>query len=306
MYYKKYINLLVWSLVFLNVTTNTINAQVSISGPSCVVAGTTTTYTIGGNFNTSSKTWTIPSLGYYTGTTTSGSTTFTPGLQISIDWKLSGSGTISVSASTGSANFTVNVVPALNGGAITTNASQTINYYSVPAVINCALATGGSCTPTYSYQWQQSTDNVNWTVISGATTQNLTISQKLIQTTFYQRKVTETNSNTVQYSATATVFVNPPFYVSSATPVSEDIYTGTIPTSMTGAAVPANKCSQAISYQWEKSTDNINWADISGQTSTSISFTGTTGLTQEGICAVLRQTYNIPSQILSRYMFIVY
>ena len=62
MYYKKYINLLVWSLVFLNVTTNTINAQVSISGPSCVVAGTTTTYTIGGNFNTSSKY--LPKIGW--------------------------------------------------------------------------------------------------------------------------------------------------------------------------------------------------------------------------------------------------
>jgi hypothetical protein len=49
------------------------------------------------------------------------------------------------------------------------NSSQNINYNTLPAWLNCSAASGGSCTPTYNYQWQQSSDNVNFSDISGET-----------------------------------------------------------------------------------------------------------------------------------------
>ena len=256
---------------------SSIYSQIKITGPTCAVAGTTSSYAISGTYDATAKSWTIPSVGYFRGTTTSGTQSFTPGISQSIDWKTAGSGTITVVAKNGTSSYTatlsVSIVAALNGGSITTNASQTIVYYGTPASISCSVSTGGACSPVYTYQWQQSTDNVNWLDITGSTTQNLSITKKLILTTYYRRKVTETSTNTVGYSAVATVFVNPPFYVSSVTPLLEDIYTGTIPSAMTGPVVPANKCSLTISYQWEKSTDNMNWTDITGQTGATLSFT---------------------------------
>jgi len=60
------------------------------------------------------------------------------------------------------------VYPALTNGAI--GNSQDICYNVTPgAIVETTAPTGGSSYPNYSYQWYSSTDNTNWTPVSGAT-----------------------------------------------------------------------------------------------------------------------------------------
>lgn len=61
---------------------------------------------------------------------------------------------------------------------------QSICINTQPAIINGQVATGGDGTP--AYQWQQSTDSLNWTDIAGATGLDYT-PPVLIVTTFYRR-----------------------------------------------------------------------------------------------------------------------
>lgn len=81
-------------------------------------------------------------------------------------------------------------------------ASQTIIYNKVPATLRGTVS-GGS---TYTYQWQSSTNNVNWTTISGATSVNYTPGA-LMATAYYQLLVTSSGVSVA--SNTATVIVNP-------------------------------------------------------------------------------------------------
>src|SRR5690242_3394117 len=168
-------------------------SQVSISGPSCVVAGTTSFYSYGGSYNSSTTmTWCVTNgtiqQAYGSNITGTGSCRSGTAVgSIAVLFSSAGSGVVQLSSSNGSApNLYVTVVNALNPGAITVNSTQTIAYNSTPAPISCSVATYGACSPSYSYQWQQSTDNVYWTDMS-QTTQNLTFSSPLLITTYYRR-----------------------------------------------------------------------------------------------------------------------
>ncbi|HEV2354291.1 MAG TPA: hypothetical protein VGR89_08610 [Puia sp.] len=103
------------------------------------------------------------------------------------------------------------IVDTLSGGTIDSiGKSQAIPYDSVPSAITCPPATGGSCSPSYQYQWQESVDRVSWQDITGATSQNLAPAQSLQQGTFFRRKVTDSTSGTIAYSDIASVDVGPP------------------------------------------------------------------------------------------------
>jgi hypothetical protein len=60
------------------------------------------------------------------------------------------------------------VLPALVQGYISPSYSNGTTG-TRPSELSALGAGGGSCGGTYNYQWQSSTDNVNWTIISGAT-----------------------------------------------------------------------------------------------------------------------------------------
>jgi gliding motility-associated-like protein len=59
---------------------------------------------------------------------------------------------------------------------------------------------------TFNYQWESSTDNINWNVITGVTTEDYT-PPPLTVTTYYRRKVTSGICS--GYSSTVTITVNP-------------------------------------------------------------------------------------------------
>ncbi|MBO9571605.1 MAG: hypothetical protein J7497_05275, partial [Chitinophagaceae bacterium] len=176
----------------------------------------------------------------------------------------SSGGSISVSAPNGGAYISVSAGAPLNPGSIVSNGTQTINYNHVPASIGCSAATDGGCLPSYSYQWEKSTDGTNWSNVSGETSQNLSFSLGLTQTTYFRRKVTEAFSG-VAYSNTATVYVNQPLSAGTIG-ASQNIFSGNTPSTLTGGDASGGGCGQSYSYQWQSSTDNISFNVISGAT----------------------------------------
>jgi hypothetical protein len=197
--------------LFLTAATGKSLAQVTITGPRCVMAATTCEYTVTGSWDSLSTMRVCLSGGVFAGAadTVTCTPTGAPVARILVLWDSSGGrGKIQVVSSAGNATLTVAVTGALWGGRIDSGTRfQRIGYDSVPGVITCTSSFLGSCGPVYAYQWQQSTDRVNWTNITGATVQNLAIDSALIQTTFYRRMVTETGSGSVAYSDIAAVFV---------------------------------------------------------------------------------------------------
>jgi len=238
-------------------------AQASISGPTCVNTGIQYQYTISGNWNTSTNmNWCLTG-GVISGTTNT-CKSGTPVVSILVVWNGGvTSGVVSLTSSIGNATLNVTVVPALQPGAINASSkTQNINYNSIPVAINCSVATNGSCFPSYSYQWQQSLNSVNWTSITSQTSQNLSLSSPLTQTTYYRRMVTETTSSSVDYSDIATVYVYPQL-VSSIAPTSKTINYNTGPGQLTNTRSGGNG---TYTYQWQTSTNNSTWNNISGAT----------------------------------------
>ena len=231
-------------------------SQVTISGPTCIKAGVAYTYSIQGNWNTSSTmSWSV------FGGTISGTTSGTPKPSISVTW---GSGpvppfNVSVTSTHGNATLVVNRASALQPGSITANANQTINFNVIPSTITCSLPTGGICTTTnYTYQWEQSTDNISFSTVSGATNSDLSFTQGLTQTLYFRRKTTETTSTVTGYSTTATVTVYPKLSPGIVSPATQTVLSGGSVTQLTVNNVTGGNAS--YSYLWQMSTDNVNWS----------------------------------------------
>ncbi len=229
-------------------------SQMSITGPTCVVSGTLYTYTIAGNWSSSTNmVWTV------NGGTISGSSSGTPLPQIHVTFSSSGSVQVHTTNPTSSPSVTVTAAPVLSGGTLS-NTSQTINANIVPATINSSTAaSGGSCSPSYSYQWQSSPNNVTYTNISGAASLSLSFTTGLASTTYYRRMVTETSSNTTAYSNVATVNVYPPVVGGSINPATQTINYGTNSVILTSTGVSGGTNSYA--YQWQSSPDNSTWSN---------------------------------------------
>ncbi len=152
-------------------------------------------------------------------------------------------------------------------GAITSNQTQNLNYNTTPATIGCAAATGGTCsTPNYTYQWQSSLNDVSFSNISGATTQNLSFSSGLTATTYYRRFVTETVSGNTGYSNIATVTIYPTLVPGSVTPATQTINYGANASQLSSTGVSGG--TNSYLYQWQSSPDNSTWTNAASTAST--------------------------------------
>jgi len=234
-------------------------SQVTISGPSCAVAGVQYTYTASGAANGSTYSWSA-SNGTISGSSTS--------LGVKITWN-SGNGKATLTTSNPSGTWQLNVTTVAPLAAGTTSiSSENINYNSTPQGFSCTAASGGYCTPSYTYQWQQSTNDVSFTNISGATSLNLSFSSPITQTTYYRNMVTETNTGSTAYTGAVTVFVYPQL-VGGNVNSSQTINYNTAPSALTLTGVSGG--TNSYTYQWYYSQDAVNWTTISAATSTSYS-----------------------------------
>jgi RHS repeat-associated protein len=207
----------IWPLILAFFIQTAVSGQ-AISGNTCVVQGSTETYSYSGPYD---------GFTYFEWCVTGGVFTGTPytcvaggGMAtVQITWAsntTSGS-VVCYPSNAGSASINVTCVIPVTGGAITAaTKTQTLRNNLVPAAINCTPSTGGGCFTTYSYQWQQSTDMSNWTNVSGATGQNLGFSAPLPQTTYFRRRVSETFGG-VAYSDIAYKYITTPIGIGGPT-----------------------------------------------------------------------------------------
>ncbi len=198
-------------LLFIHLTAI---SQPTITGPTCVMPGAVYQYTIKGSWKTSSTMQVCITGGNFRSKDTSlKNCTPQGGAPLSsllIAWNNPGTGSLSLSSAIGNSTLSVTIVSTLQGGTMDSSSKkQVIGYDSIPSMIICSADIGGSCSPVYIDQWQQSLDMVSWKDIQGATSLNLSVSAPLTQATFFRRKVTEKTSGTIGYSDIAFVDVGP-------------------------------------------------------------------------------------------------
>jgi len=158
----------------------------------------------------------------------------------------------------------------MNYPAITQSLTNVSICSGATNTFNMPVPTGGS-TP-YTYQWEQSTDNNSWVNASGTNTTQTYTTPALTSDIYYRRVVTDA-CGTTHTSASAKVTVATTPVQTSPSPAA--ICTGTTHTFSPGDATGG---SGSYIYQWEQSTDNASWSNVSSGSSSFISVgNGTAG-----------------------------
>ncbi len=180
---------------------------------------------------------------------------------------------------------TINILTPLVGG--TVNANQTICYNSTPTLItNSALASGSKA--PYTYQWQSSANNVDFTNISGSTGLDYQPGT-LTATRYYRRMAMTTSGCGPSYSNTVTISVNP-ILTSGTIGSAQTICLNGTGTPLAFSTNPTGGFG-TYTYQWQQSSDSTSWSNISGQTGNSYTPTNVTAvlyyrvLVTSGVCA---------------------
>ena len=260
--YKSIIKRLFISFCFLFFVGKSGFSQINLQGPTCVQYGQENLYYITGNYNYDDYTeWCA-----YGGESVNG-TTCESGYGLNyLKIKFYASGQITIYTPNGGAFLDVMVTTILRPGSITSNNLQTVSSAYPPGTITCSDASGGDCSPSYSYQWQQSIDGTNWSDMSGKTVQNLIFSSGLTQTNYFRRKVTEDNSASVDYSNIATVFVTSPLSAGTVSGGTSSLFTEEAPGQLSVTSASNGNCGGNYSYQWQHSSNGTNFTNIGGAT----------------------------------------
>ncbi len=228
----------------------------TIEGSTTVIQGVTyqyhLNYTAGTINNTS---WITPS----------GSTILSSGNQ-SIRLRLNSVGTVFLRAnfsSGGSYQYTglrITVTPALDPGRI--SGAKTICYNNNAGTLG-STAPAKNGTGTYSYQWQYSSNGSSgWLNITGATGTSYTPPGGRTATRWYRRRVA--SGLETKYTSPVRVLVKPPLTAGSITGTQTVCYGGD-PYTLGNAASPTNGLG-GYTYQWQISSNNSTWSNISGAT----------------------------------------
>ena len=159
---------------------------------------------------------------------------------------------------------------------ITTQPSSSTVYRGASASLSVSATTSAG---TLSYQWQSSSNNSTWSNISGATSASYSAPTSSTGTAYYRCVVTSTkDGNTASTtSSSASVKVNAtPAPTISTQPSNKTVKVG----GTASLSVSASSASGSLSYQWQSSSDNSIWSNVSGAISSSYSApTSTPGTT---------------------------
>ncbi|WP_346320070.1 Ig-like domain-containing protein, partial [Chitinophaga sp. YIM B06452] len=157
---------------------------------------------------------------------------------------------------------TITIQPAIANNTITAPATTTFCEVSDADVIAGSTPAGGTGS-TFSYQWQSSLDNANWTDLAGSTAATYD-PVRVATTVYYRRLVSSGACATPSASNVVTITVNPaitPGVVASSQTFcisgNPDAFTvSTAPTGGTGT----------YTYQWQSSTTSVSsgFTDITG------------------------------------------
>lgn len=192
---------------FLSICVITL-AQVGIRGPQCVLPGLAYQYTITFNGERDSALQVCVAGGKLGLGDTCTQIVNNAGF-VFVVWDENAFHEINISSSKGSANLPVVGTTALSGGQIDEkDKAQVYDKSRNRYMFRCKEASGGACTPSYSYQWQRSENGLNWTDIENATDRDLQVAAVILVNTFYRRVTTEIKSNSIAYSDQAMLAIN--------------------------------------------------------------------------------------------------
>lgn len=145
--------------------------------------------------------------------------------------------------------------------------SQSICNNSQPDTLKrVQLATGAN--GNFVYQWQSSLNGSSWSNISGFTGDSL-ITGNLSQTTYYRVNATSTFGCGTVSSDSIRVLVYGPL-VPASIGNNQNICFNSVPTVLRIIS-PPNGGGSSYSYQWQSSLDSVNFLNILGATSDSLS-----------------------------------
>ncbi|MBU1012090.1 MAG: fibronectin type III domain-containing protein, partial [Bacteroidetes bacterium] len=154
--------------------------------------------------------------------------------------------------------MTISVLPEFISGIISEH--QNLCYNVVPARLISTTPTGGVA--PYAYQWQSSTNGVNFTNIVGETTLEYQ-PPVLAQSAYYRILQTPTCCGTIATNIVK-ITVHGEFIAGSISE-SQVLYYRTTPEKFIGVAPTGGKT--PYSYQWQSSFDGSNFTDVYGATS---------------------------------------
>lgn len=157
----------------------------------------------------------------------------------------------------------VEVKPDIAGNAVATD--QYLCEGETPDTLRQTAGVSGG-NSSFTYQWQQSTDSLNWTNIGGATN-TVYAPPALTDTTWYRRIVfsgpCSDTSNVIRVAVT-------PALANNTITASQNICFQQAPNPLSGATPTGG--SGSFSYLWQQSTDSVSWVSATG-TNTGINYT---------------------------------
>jgi hypothetical protein len=154
-------------------------------------------------------------------------------------------------------SLTITSLPAIANNSITAPATTAFCASGNAANIVGSTPTGGN--NSYTYQWQSSTNNISFSNI--ATTTASYDPPSVSQTTYYRRIV---NSSVLSDTSSAvTITVQPALGSNTLTaPATASFYTATGDAASITGSTPTGG-SGVYDYQWQNSSNNVSFADIS-------------------------------------------
>ena len=173
-----------------------------------------------------------------------------------------------------STNIITITVDDLTSGVLDPSQNTTLCYNSIPPTI--VSGSGGSdaqsSVGSITYQWEYSKDNTNWSTLVSATSSYYVPTQAVTQTHWFRRIAFSKKGSLVCSDTTNAIqfLVYDEIDPGSVTG-SQIICEGDIPASMN----LVGDSPVGLTYQWQSSTDNINFTNIANNSS-SLSFSSTT------------------------------
>ncbi len=186
--------------------------------------------------------------------------TYTPGvIATSTKYRRLDSSTLNGKVCTEYTNeVTITVAATITGG--DGSEDQVVCEDEAPGTIS--VANGTPSGPGINFQWYASTDNINYSPLTGETGETLSFSNGLSASTYFRRNVTQTsNGNSCEASSTPTLVTL--ISLSEGAISQTQTVCGTDNVSPITSAADASS-NGSISYTWQSSPDGNTWTDIAG------------------------------------------
>ena len=144
---------------------------------------------------------------------------------------------------------------------------ENCGIYDPDIILNVVAPSGGTGTSTPFYQWEQSTDSLNWNPILNANEEYLDPGV-ISQTTYYRRTARKTPCGIFLISNVITKMVSVNYVDAGEIGGNESVCGTFDPTEITSTTLPSGGVDGYEVLQWEESTnDGGSWTEIPGATS---------------------------------------